>query len=98
MYISEFTEVFITSYGTYHLIALPQVDLPAGVGAGGGVGSPVLHLLQIVLHLLYKFVKDYPFKCHQYCYSSKHIIIDDRIEKYDAYIIVFSKVDCCNEE
>ena len=27
-----------------------------------------------------------------------HRIIDDRIEKYDAYVIVFSKQDCRNEE
>ena len=25
-------------------------------------------------------------------------IIDDRIEKYDAYVVVFSKQDCRNEE
>ena len=28
----------------------------------------------------------------------KQRIIDDRIEKYDAYVVVFSKQDCCNEE
>ena len=27
-----------------------------------------------------------------------HRIIDDRIEKYDAYVVVFSKQDCRNEE
>ena len=31
-------------------------------------------------------------------YAYNHRIIDDRIEKYDAYIVVFSKSDCRNEE
>ena len=28
----------------------------------------------------------------------RHRIIDDRIEKYDAYVVVFSKKNCRNEE
>ena len=27
-----------------------------------------------------------------------HRIIENRIEKYDAYVVVFSKEDCHNEE
>ena len=33
-----------------------------------------------------------------YMLSQHHRIIDDRIEKYDAHLVVFSKWDCRNEE
>ena len=33
-----------------------------------------------------------------YILSQHHRIIDDKLEKYDAHLVVFSKWDCRNEE